>query len=98
MTVLGWTLIGVSWLVLGRYALKWLRWTLRLPIPGRAQDVRAICRRQSSWDVDAAVVDALKSARLKTAARSEGAGAEPVYVTKSRDVCDDRFELEIERW
>ena len=74
MTVLGWTLIGVSWLVLGRYALKWMRWTLRLPIPGRAQDVRAICRHQASWDVEDAVAAALLSARLETSARSGGAG------------------------
>lgn len=33
-------LLVFVWLLLGRFVIGWLRWSTRLPIPGREQDVR----------------------------------------------------------
>jgi len=74
MTVLGWTLIGVSWLALGLFSVIALGRLLRINVEAPKQRARRVMRTQVQWDVDEAVEDALKSARLKTSARSEGAG------------------------
>lgn len=72
MSVLGWTLICVAW-ALGAIAfLRWLRWNVALPLPGRMQDVRSIAWRARQWDVEDAVERALESARFETAAGSDG--------------------------
>lgn len=74
MNALRWTLVILGWLVIIYWILRVLRWSTYVPIPGRQQDVRAVCRRQAQWDIEAAVAEALQSARLETSARSEGAG------------------------
>jgi len=63
MTVLGWTLIGLGYVYLIACVLKWLRINTRLPLPGRAQDVRALCRQQTRIDVETAVAEALRAER-----------------------------------
>ncbi len=59
MNAMQWSLVFLGYLVLLYWTLRWLRWTTFVPIPGRAQDVRAICRRQTALDVDHAVAEAL---------------------------------------
>jgi len=54
-----WLLCGVGAFVPGYLFLRWLRWNTFVPVPGRAQDVSAVCRRQSAVDVEQAVEEAI---------------------------------------
>jgi len=74
MTVLGWTLIGVSWVALGFFTLIALGRLFRINVEAPKQRARRVMRDQAQWDVEDAVQEALESARLETSARSEGAG------------------------
>ena len=53
--VMQYALIALAWVVLIRWTLRFLRWSTRLPIPGREQDVRDVMNRSVGLDVSQAV-------------------------------------------
>lgn len=57
-----WTLVGVAWLIMGALAIRWLRWNVQLPLPGRMQDARSVAWRSCQWDIDDAVERAIRRA------------------------------------
>lgn len=74
MTALGWTLIGVSYLVLAFFTAVCLGRLFRINVEAPKQRARRVMRQRVQWEVDDAVEEARQSARLETSARSEGAG------------------------
>ena len=72
MNAMQWSLVALGFALPSYLFMRWLRWNTRLPIFGRAQDVRKVMRRQTQYDVEAAVEEALSSARLESVAGSGG--------------------------
>lgn len=64
-----WAILSVCWWILVVCLFRWLRWSTRLPLPGREQDVRDIARRGVTLDISQALT---LGARLETAGGPDG--------------------------
>lgn len=60
MNGMQWAIVTIGAAVPLYLGLRCLRWHTFLPVPGRAQNVRAVCRHQVQWDVETAVARAIR--------------------------------------